>query len=80
MGLDAKRLAEGRQWLRNWREASAVLEHERWTRVRALDDDSAWEQAQALAALWEPGWTGDAGEGLLLQQALFARHAKPLDT
>jgi hypothetical protein len=79
VSLDAERLAQGRRWLRDWQEAGAWLEHERWTHVRALDDDSAWDEAQALFALWEPGWEGDAGEGLLLQRDVFARAAKRLD-
>ena len=41
--------------------------------MHALDDDTAWDEAQALFALVEPDWSGDAGEGLFLQQRVFRR-------
>jgi hypothetical protein len=48
-------------------------------RLRALDDDSSWEEAQALFALWEPDWAGDAGESLARQQDVFARAIENVD-
>ena len=62
-----------RRWLETWREGGAVLEQERWQRVRALTDDEAWEEAQGLFEMWEPDMSGDAGEGLILQQNVFVR-------
>ena len=70
---DTERRRQGRLWLDDWRAAGERLERERWQHVQALDEDSAWEQAQELFALVESEWTGDAGEGLLLQQDVFRR-------
>lgn len=69
---DAER-AQMRQWLDTWRQAGPMLDEERWQRVRALSDDEAWEETQNLFAMWHAGMTGDAGEGLRLQQDVFAR-------
>lgn len=68
-----ERRRQGRRWLDQWRLAGERLEQERWREVQALDEDTAWAQAQALFALVEPEWTGDAGEGLLLHQDVFRR-------
>ena len=62
-----------RRWLETWREAGVLLDEERWQRVRSLTDDEAWEQTESLFEMWEPGMSGDAGEGLVLQQNVFAR-------
>jgi len=70
-GDDAAR-ADGRRWLAAWQSADSLLDEERWARLRALDDDSAWAEAEALFALWEPSWSGDGGEELLLHQQVFA--------
>jgi hypothetical protein len=68
-----ERRRQGLRWLESWRVASDRLERERWQHVRSLDEDAAWEEAQALFALVEPEWSGDAGEGLILQQDVFRR-------
>lgn len=62
-----------RQWLENWRRVGPLLEEERRQRVAALTDDDAWRESQGLLEWWDPAMTGDAGEGLLLQQAVFGR-------
>ena len=62
-----------RQWLENWRRVGPLLEEERRQRVAALTDDEAWRESQGLLGWWDPAMTGDAGEGLLLQQAVFGR-------
>lgn len=62
-----------RQWLENWRRVGPLLEDERRQRVAALTDDDAWRESQGLLQGWESAMTGDAGEGLLLQQAVFGR-------
>lgn len=62
-----------RRWLDNWKHAGPVLEAERWARVRALTDEDAWLEACGLMVWWDPEWTGDGGEGLLLQQDVFSR-------
>ena len=41
--------------------------------MRALTDDEAWDEAQGLFEMWEPDMSGDAGEGLILQQNVFVR-------
>ena len=66
-----------RKWLETWREAGRLLDEERCQRIRSLTDDDAWEQTESLFKMWEPGMTGDAGEGLRLQQELFARARAP---
>lgn len=50
-----------------------LLETERRDRVAALTDDDAWRESQDLFQAWEPGMSGDSGEGLMLQQDVFAR-------
>ena len=62
-----------RQWLENWRRVGPLLEEERRQRIAALTDDEAWRESQGLLNGWEPAMTGDAGEGLRLQQAVFGR-------
>ena len=62
-----------RQWLENWRSVGQLLERERRQRVAALTDDDAWRESQGLLEWCDPAMTGDAGEGLLLHQAVFAR-------
>jgi hypothetical protein len=66
-----------RQWLRNWQIAGPMLEQERWNRVAALTEDEAWNESESLLQAWEPDMLGDEGEGLALQQRVFARaHGK----
>jgi len=65
--------SQGRRWLENWREMDVVLEQERRDRARALTDDAAWIESQGLLRAWESGMLGDAGQGLLLQQRVFAK-------
>jgi hypothetical protein len=66
----------GRAWLDNWALAGSELEEERARHLMSLDDDSSWEEACALFLLWEPDWTGDAGDGLVRQQDVFARRRR----
>jgi hypothetical protein len=77
MTTEGERRRRGRAWLEAWSVAGPRLEDERWQHVAALDDDSAWEEAQALFALVEPEWSGDTGEGLVLQQNVFRRARAP---
>ena len=65
--------AQMKQWLDNWARVSPILEAERWARLSALTDAETWAESQDLLAAWEPDLPGDAGEGLLLHQDLFAR-------
>ena len=62
-----------RRWLDNWAITGPLLEAERRERVAALTDAEAWAESQGLLNAWQPDMTGDAGEALLLQQAVFAR-------
>jgi hypothetical protein len=75
--ISADERAHMRKWLETWRGASRLLDDERWQRIRNLTDDEAWEQTESLFKMWEPGMTGDAGEGLRLQQDVFARARAP---
>lgn len=75
--LDESGRERTRQWLENWRRVGPILDEERWSRVAALTDEDAWNEAQGLFATWtDPEFTGDAGEGLLLQQSVLARWRK----
>lgn len=75
--LDEAGRERTRQWLENWARVGPLLDEERWTRVAALTDQDAWNEAQdLLATCAHPDFTGDAGEGLHLQQAVLARWRK----
>ena len=75
--LSEEERRQTREWLENWRRAAPVLEAERWRRVAALSEEDAWAESQGLLQAWEPGIDGDAGEGLILQQDVFARCRRP---
>jgi hypothetical protein len=62
-----------RRWVENWRHVGPMLDDERRQRLAALTDEGAWLESQGLLQSWEPTMTGDAGEGLRLQQAVFVR-------
>jgi hypothetical protein len=68
-----------RQWLQTWQRAGQWLERERAEHLAALTDDAAWDDSLSLFAEWEPGMTGDDGEGLLLQQQVFARSSSHVE-
>ncbi len=71
--LDEHEREQMRRWLENWQRVGPLLEAERRERVAALTGDDAWDESQELFQAWQPEMTGDAGEGLLLQQDVFAR-------
>jgi hypothetical protein len=71
--LDDSEREQMRRWLENWARVGPILEAERRTRVAGLTDDQAWEESQALFQSWQPDMVGDTGEGLQLQQDVFAR-------
>ncbi len=66
-----------RQWLETWRRVSPLLEAERWERVAALTANEAWIESLGLLRQWKPDMSGDAGQGLQLQQDAFARCRRP---
>ncbi len=68
----------GRAWLDNWKVAAAELEADRTSHLRSLDDDTSWDEAHSLFLLWEPDWAGDAGDGLVRQQDVFARRRRAI--
>lgn len=74
-GPDTRTL--NKRWLENWRIAGPILEAERWARVEALTDEETQVAVQRLLELWQPDWPTDDGEGLLLQQRVFARARTP---
>ena len=61
-----------KQWLDNWRRVGPLLEQERWDRLAAMTDEEARRVTGHVLDLWQPGWTGDDGEELLLHQRVFA--------
>lgn len=62
-----------KRWLDNWKRVGPILEAERWERVASLTDEETQIATQQLLELWQPHWPTDDGEGLLLQQRVFAR-------
>jgi hypothetical protein len=62
-----------RRWLDNWRRTGPLLDAERHARIAALTDEEAWRESQSLLTAWEPGMTGDNGEGLSLFRDVFSR-------
>ena len=61
-----------KRWLTTWRDVGPVLQAERWQRLAAMTDDDARRATRWVLELWQPGWRGDDGEGLILQQRVFA--------
>jgi hypothetical protein len=65
--------AEARRWLNRWKSVGPVLEGERWHRLQTATEAMLQQQAWDLLSLWQPGLHGDDGEGIRLQQRVFAR-------
>lgn len=65
--------AELRQWVERWKVVGPILDAERWARLQASSDDELRRQSDELLNLWQPGVPGDDGEGIVLQQRVFAR-------
>ena len=68
----AEARAEMRQWVDHWKVVGPILEAERWARLLATSEDDLRRQSLDLLALWQPGVAGDDGEGIVLQQRVFA--------
>ena len=77
VGSAAADRAGMKRWLDTWKHAGPILEDERWTRLRAMSEDEANQTVRWLLVLWQPDWRGDDGEGLILQQRVFARARRP---
>jgi hypothetical protein len=71
--LTADEREQMKRWLDNWATAGPVLEQERWERLRHMTPEEAQVAARQVWELWQPDWPSDDGEGLLLQQRVFAR-------
>lgn len=50
-----------------------VRTEERWRRLAAMTAADAQRVVGDVLDLWQPDWTGDDGEELLLHQRVFAR-------
>ncbi len=74
---DAANRAGMKRWLETWKHAGPILEEERRARLRAMSEDEANQTVRWLLELWQPDWRGDDGEGLILQQRVFARARRP---
>jgi hypothetical protein len=66
-----------KRWLDNWAIAGPVLEQERWDRLRDMTPEECQTTTRRVWELWRPDWPSDDGEGLLLQQRVFARARHP---
>lgn len=58
--------------VQSWRTASALLQRERWDRLRAMTDDECREAVVALLSLPYPDLP-ERGSGLVEQQKVFRR-------
>jgi hypothetical protein len=70
--LDDDEREQLRRWLENWARVGPILEAERWERLRSMSNEEAVEATRRVLELWQPDWPTDDGEGLLLQQRVFA--------
>jgi hypothetical protein len=61
-----------RQWLDNWAIAGPVLEQERWEHLTRMTPEECQAATRRVWELWQPAWPSDEGEGLRLQQQVFA--------
>lgn len=75
--VDSAARADMKRWLDTWKHTGPILEDERWARLRAMSEDEANQTVRWLLELWQPDWRGDDGEGLILQQRVFARARRP---
>jgi len=65
--------AATRRWLEQWRTVGPLLAEERWARLLARSDADLLRDSIDLLSFWRPGATGDDGEGIAIQQRVFAR-------
>jgi hypothetical protein len=68
----AEAKAEARRWAERWKVVGPILDAERWARLLATSDEELRRQSEDLLNLWQPGVPGDDGEGVVLQQRVFA--------
>jgi len=61
------------RWLQNWERVGPILQAERWTRLTTMTKEDAQRVVLSVLDLWQPDWSGDDGEELLLHQRVFAR-------
>jgi uncharacterized protein (DUF305 family) len=64
--------ARMRRWLQTWASAGPRLDQERWDRLAAMTEAQAQRALGQVLELGERDWPSDDGEGLLLQQRVFA--------
>jgi hypothetical protein len=62
-----------KRWIETWQRVGPILEAERWERLENMTEAEAQQATRRALELWQPDWVGDAGEGLLLHQRVFAR-------
>ncbi|OFW01827.1 MAG: hypothetical protein A3I61_05640 [Acidobacteria bacterium RIFCSPLOWO2_02_FULL_68_18] len=60
-----------KRWLDTWKVTGPLLEQERAGRLAAMSPQELQEATRSLLDLWQPAWTGDDGQGLLLHQRIF---------
>jgi hypothetical protein len=65
--------ADAKRWLDHWKVAGPALEADRWARLQSATEATLQQQAWDLLSLWQPGVAADDGEGIRLQQRVFAR-------
>lgn len=75
---DLKTREHIRRWFDGWQHAGRLLDQERSGALETMTDGEAQQAAQQLFELWQHDWPSDEGEGLLLQQRVFARVARRL--
>ena len=68
--LTPEERAATKKWPDIWAETGPLLDAERWNRLLGMSDEEIDRDVLLVLALWQPEWTGDAGDELLRHQAL----------
>jgi hypothetical protein len=71
--VDDEARVQMKQWLDNWKRVGPMLDEERWARLLSMTAEEAQVATRRALELWQPDWTSDDGEELLLHQRVFAR-------
>ena len=71
----AREKAEMREFVERWKIAGALLDADRWQRLRGATEAELNRKAWDVLGLWQAGLTGDDGEAIRIQQRVFARLA-----
>ena len=71
----AREKAEMREFVERWKRAGALLDADRWQRLRRATDAELNRKAWDVLGLWQVGLAADDGDAIRIQQRVFARLA-----